>query len=71
MEEETSRYIETAKKLFVMYDKIRTLCELELMQFSVEELQMLQKFYGNELTYPIYQDVLDTLSGPQLEDKVH
>ena len=68
---ETRTYIETAQKLFTMFEKIRNLCEQELMQFTVEELEMMRKFYGNELTYPIYQDILDTLSGPQIEDRVH
>ena len=68
---EVRTYIDTAKKLFEMYDKIRQLCEKELMQFTVEELEMMRKFYGNELTYPIYQDIIDTLSGPQVEDRVH
>ena len=68
---ETRTYIETARKLFELYDKIRTLCEQELMQFTVEELEMMNKFYGNELTYPIYQDIIDTLSGPQIDDRVH
>ena len=68
---ETRTYIETAQKLFTMFEKIRNLCEQELMQFTVEELEMMNKFYGNELTYPIYQDIIDTLSGPQIEDRVH
>ena len=70
-ENDTKRYIETARKLFELYARLREVCEAELMNFSTEELILLRDFYREELTYPLYQDVSDMLSGPEISDTVH
>jgi len=70
-EKEMKAYIETARKLFEVYARLREVCEEELMNFSTEELVLLRDFYREELTYPLYQDVVDLLSGPEISDTVH
>lgn len=42
-----------------------------LMEFTVEELQTLQKIYGSQLTYALYKDIAHAMSLPRSTDTVH
>ena len=42
-----------------------------LMEFTIEELQSLQKVYGNQLTYALYKDIAHAMSLPKSTDTVH
>ena len=42
-----------------------------LMEFTVEELQSLQKVYGSQLTYALYKDIAHAMSLPRSTDTVH
>jgi hypothetical protein len=42
-----------------------------LMEFTVEELQSLQKVYGSQLTYALYKDIQHAMSLPKSTDTVH
>ena len=71
MPEESVLFNEAGHKLIDMYSSIRDLVEKELMKFTYEELRMLKMLYGNELTYPLYADVVDTLDGATPQDMIH
>ena len=43
----------------------------QLMTFTIEELQSLQKIYGNNLTYALYKDIQHAMSLPRPSDTVH
>ena len=71
MNEEPLVFSEAGHKLIDMYSSIRDLVEKELMKFTYEELKMLKMLYGNELTYPLYADIVDTLDGATSLDRIH
>ena len=71
MTEEPLVFNEAGHKLIDMYSSIRDLVEKELMKFTYEELRMLKMLYGNELTYPLYADIIDTLEGATPLDRIH
>ena len=58
-------------KVWDLYAKIRDLVELEMMEFSEEELRVIAVLYGDNFIYPVYNHVNQLLTGTPEEETLH
>lgn len=58
-------------KVWDLYAKLRDLCEVEMMNFTEEELHMINLLYGENFNYPIYKHVDQLLTGVPYEETIH
>ena len=71
IEEENFELGELTLKIFDLFNTIRSVAEVELMNFTVEELNTLKAFYQKDLTYPIWSDVEELLNGAPKDEYIH
>ena len=64
-------YTPIGEKLFAMFAKLNEVTEMELMQFTAEELRLLRLSYGEALVYPIYGQIDQVLDGATESETVH
>ena len=58
-------------KVWDLYAKIRDLVEVEIMNFSEDELRIVAGLYGENLIYPVYNHVNQLLTGTPDEETIH
>ena len=58
-------------KVWDLYAKIRTLVDREMMNFTEEELHMINLLYGENFIYPVYNHVTELLTGASPEETIH
>ena len=58
-------------KVWDLYAKIRDLVELEMMNFSEEELHMINLLYGDNFIYPVHNHVTQLLTGADATETLH
>lgn len=59
------------KKVWNMYERIRGVVDIEMMEFTEEELQMVSTIYGENFVYPVYNHVNQLLTGAPAEEVLH
>ena len=70
-DKEMQKSVELSLKIVDLYVNMRSYVEQELMKFTYDELKLIESFYGKELVYPLYADIVDTLDGIPLGEVVH
>jgi len=58
-------------KVWDLYAKIRDMVEVEIMNFSEDELRVVSVLYGENLVYPVYNHVNQLLTGTPEEETLH
>ena len=58
-------------KVWDLYAKIRDMVEVEIMNFSEDELRVVSVLYGENLIYPVYNHVNQLLTGTPEEETLH
>lgn len=58
-------------KVWDMYAKIREVVDREMMEFTEEELHMINLLYGENFNYPIYNHVTQLLTGAPEDEVIH
>ena len=58
-------------KVWGMYNKIRDLVDVEMMEFTEEELKLVSVIYGENFVYPVYNHVNELLTGTPQEETLH
>jgi hypothetical protein len=58
-------------KVWELYAKIRTLVDEEMMNFTEEELHLINLLYGDNFVYPVHNHVEALLTGTPLGETVH
>ena len=58
-------------KMWDLYAKIRDVVEMELMEFTEEELRVVAGLYGENFIYPVYNHVNQLLTGTPEEETLH
>ena len=58
-------------RVWDMYSKIRDLVDREMMEFTEEELHMINLLYGENFNYPIYNHVSQLLTGAPDDEVLH
>lgn len=58
-------------KVWDLYGKIRELVDKEMMNFTEEELQMIDMIYGENFSYPVHNHVTSLLTGAPMTETVH
>ena len=58
-------------KVWDLYARIRDVVEVEIMNFSEEELRVVSVLYGENLIYPVYNHVNELLTGTPQEETLH
>ena len=59
------------QKVWDLYAKIRDLVDIEMMEFSEDELRMVSVLYGENFVYPVYNHVNQLLTGTPDEETLH
>ena len=59
------------KKVWDLYAKIRDLVDLEMMNFSEDELHMINLLYGDNFIYPVHNHVKQLLTGADERETLH
>ena len=58
-------------KVWDLYAKIRDLVDVEMMEFSEDELRIITVLYGENFIYPVYNHVNQLLTGTPQEETLH
>jgi len=58
-------------KVWDLYARIRDVVEVEIMNFSEEELRVVSVLYGENLIYPVYNHVNELLTGTPEGEALH
>jgi hypothetical protein len=58
-------------KVWDLYAKIRDLVEIEMMNFTEEELRVIAVLYGENFIYPVYNHVDQLLTGTPNQETIH
>jgi hypothetical protein len=58
-------------KVWDLYARIREVVDQELMNFSEEELHMINLLYGENFSYPVHNHVTQLLTGVPSEETLH
>ena len=58
-------------KVWDLYAKIRDLVDREIMEFSEDELHMINLLYGENFIYPVHNHVTTLLTGVSQEETLH
>jgi hypothetical protein len=58
-------------KVWDLYAKIREVVEIEMMNFTEEELHMINLLYGDNFIYPVHNHVTQLLTGVPYEETLH
>ena len=59
------------EKVWSMYERIASVIDIEMMEFTEEELQALSIIYGDNFVYPVYNHVNQLLTGAPEEEIIH
>ena len=51
------------QKVWDLYAKIREVVDVEMMEFTEDELRVVSMLYGENLVYPVYNHVNQLLTG--------
>jgi hypothetical protein len=54
-----------------MYSRVQEVVDLELMNFTEDEIKMVSVLYGDNLIYPIYDHVTQLMTGTPEEEILH
>ena len=58
-------------KVWDLYARIRDVVDMELMEFTEEELRVVAVLYGENFIYPVYNHVNQLLTGTPEEETLH
>ena len=58
-------------KVWDLYAKIRELVDNEMMNFTEEELHMINLLYGDNFIYPVHNHVTSLLTGAPMQETLH
>ena len=58
-------------KVWDLYAKIRDLVDIEMMEFTEDELRIITVLYGENLIYPVYDHVNQLLTGTPESETIH
>ena len=58
-------------KVWDLYAAIREVVDREMMNFTEEELHMINLLYGENFNYPVYNHVTALLTGAPMEETIH
>ena len=58
-------------KVWDLYAKIRDLVDIEMMEFTEDELRIIPVLYGENFVYPVYNHVDQLLTGTPVEETIH
>ena len=58
-------------KVWDLYAKIRDVVDLEMMNFTEDELRAISLLYGENFVYPVYNHVTSLLTGTPMEETLH
>ena len=58
-------------KVWDLYAKIRDVVDVEMMNFTPEELHMINILYGENFIYPVHNHVTSLLTGTPMEETLH
>ena len=58
-------------KVWDMYARIREVVDEEMMNFTEEELHMINLLYGENFNYPVYNHVTALLTGVPMTETIH
>ena len=58
-------------KVWDLYAAIREVVDREMMNFTEEELHMINLLYGENFNYPVYNHVTQLLTGTPTEETIH
>ena len=58
-------------KVWDLYAKIRELVDVEMMEFTEDELRIITVLYGENFVYPVYNHVNQLLTGTPAEETIH
>ena len=59
------------QKVWDLYAKIREVVDVEMMEFTEDELRIVSVLYGENLVYPVYNHVDQLLTGTPAEETLH
>ena len=59
------------QKVWDLYAKIREVVDVEMMEFTEDELRVVSVLYGENLVYPVYNHVDQLLTGTPAEETLH
>jgi hypothetical protein len=59
------------QKVWDLYAKIREVFDIEMMEFTEDELRVVSMLYGENLVYPVYNHVNQLLTGTPEEETLH
>ena len=59
------------QKVWDLYAKIREIVDIEMMEFTEDELRVVSVLYGENLVYPVYNHVDQLLTGTPAEETLH
>ena len=58
-------------KVWNLYHRVRELVDLELMEFTEDELHMINLLYGDNFVYPINNHITQLLTGAPEDEVIH
>jgi hypothetical protein len=58
-------------KVWDLYAKLREVCDVEMMNFTEEELHMINLLYGENFSYPVHNHVTSLLTGAPQDEVIH
>ena len=59
------------EKVWNMYSRVSDLVDIELMNFTEEELKMVNLLYAENLVYPIHDHVSQLMTGTPEDEVLH
>ena len=59
------------EKVWNMYSRVQEVVDIELMNFTEDELKMVSVLYGENLIYPIHNHVSQLMTGAPEEEVLH
>ena len=59
------------EKVWNMYSRVQEVVDIELMNFTEDELKMVSVLYGENLIYPIHTHVIQLMTGAPEEEVLH
>lgn len=69
--DEMSAFGPMGEKVWNMYSRVSDVVDLELMNFTEDELKMVNMLYGENLTYPIFGHVAQLMIGAPEDEVLH
>ena len=59
------------RKVWDLYAKIRELVDKEMLEFTPDELHMINLLYGENFIYPVHNHVTELITGTPSSETLH